>query len=248
MDDTNGLETTEWLTLAGSRMRDYYLGRALIYEVHAGETGALIAAYLHERLASVNDLVLGAMTDDERNTYFRIKITTDIDAARRDLARANETYKPWTLDIGDGQPRRITSGELHRELQKFKTVLQVPVSRTEPVTAHVAATPRERRSSPRRSRAPNSNDEGSESPRRCGCGCGQPVPAGKRRYVDDRHAGRTRIRRFRRSEVVRDELLEQAHLARNAIRRGADPALTLSILVWPPESAAHARRLLGAVS
>jgi hypothetical protein len=249
MNNTKEQATPERIALAGRARRVYYEGRAQVYEQHSGETGALCAVCLRERLAGVTDSVLGSMREDEVKTYFQIKIRVpDIDAARRDLARGNRTYKPWTMDIGDGRPRRITSGELHREIQKLKVGRHLHVRRTEPVTAHVATTPRERRSGPRRSRAPSSTNEGSEPPRRCGCGCGQAVPAGKRRYVDDRHAGRARIRRFRHSGAGPDELLEHARLARNAIRRGADPALTLSILVWPPESGDEARCLLGAAS
>lgn len=42
-----------------------------------------------------------------------------------------------------------------------------------------------------------------------------------------------------------DALLEQADFAYRAIREGADPYLTLSLLIWPSETAEDARRLLG---
>jgi hypothetical protein len=112
------------------------------------------------------------------------------------------------------------------------------------------------RRQPRRTQSSSRDgpDRPSDDPERrlevCRCGCGEPIPAGRRRYVDDAHSNRARQRRFKGREragrlEVSPELLERASLALNAIRRGSDPYLTLSVAVWPPETADEAREILG---
>jgi hypothetical protein len=54
-----------------------------------------------------------------------------------------------------------------------------------------------------------------------------------------------RSRAHRRHSGV-ENLDHMALLAIEAIRNGADPALTLSLVVWPPATADEARELLGA--
>jgi hypothetical protein len=87
----------------------------------------------------------------------------------------------------------------------------------------------------------------------CACGCGLAfAPLNPRkRFVDDQHRTRARVRRHRdrvRAAVadIRDPEFEAlGKLARDAIRAGADPYATLAVLVGFAESAGDARRILG---
>ena len=82
-------------------------------------------------------------------------------------------------------------------------------------------------------------------------GCGQPFEPKRRDSLycstPCRNAAKQRDYRSRHADVPA-ELLEQASLALDAIRKGADPYLTLSLVIWPPETADDARELLGAAA
>jgi hypothetical protein len=60
-----------------------------------------------------------------------------------------------------------------------------------------------------------------EEPRRCGCGCGQDVPAGKRAYVDDSHSNRAAQARWRQRHRVEAGPDEREQDALAAILRAA---------------------------
>jgi hypothetical protein len=55
--------------------------------------------------------------------------------------------------------------------------------------------------------------------RRCECGCAEPVPTGKRRFVDDLHSARTRKRRERERVFAARALLERERLVVEEICR-----------------------------
>ena len=110
--------------------------------------------------------------------------------------------------------------------------------RSIPVAAHVLATPREHRASPRRTRGPSSADDDGHLPQRCVCGCGEAVPAGKRRYVDDTHSNRARQRahKTRARAERRSPELRYRELVWQACRAGAlDGIDAIELLVWPSE-------------
>jgi hypothetical protein len=129
-----------------------------------------------------------------------------------------------------------------------------------PATPGSAARPREKPSRSRaRARSPGGDDDGPEPPllaaRSC-AGCGESFQPKRRAQqfcsaAPCRRARRARNERRRHraavaaaASLVPEELLDLARLARDAIREGADPALTLSVVIWPPLSEDEARVLL----
>jgi hypothetical protein len=136
-------------------------------------------------------------------------------------------------------PERILAGPLFR-----KSPADAPTVRVQALPGGHARKRRTRTKTAARSRS--SGDDGPLPPLAC-LGCGAGFASGGRSdrvYCDDGCRNRAKARRHR-ARVAADELESLARLARDAIRRGADPELTLSIVVWPPECADDARRLLG---
>jgi hypothetical protein len=87
----------------------------------------------------------------------------------------------------------------------------------------------------------------------CCDACGQPIEGRQQVRKENFHSGSCRSRQSRRVNAepfdkTSSALLEQAELARRAIRAGADPYLVLSVLIWPPDSPDDARRLVGAAA
>jgi hypothetical protein len=66
-----------------------------------------------------------------------------------------------------------------------------------------------------------------------------------KRFCGSTCRSRWNRRRPATEDLEHAALLELADLAWAAIRGGADPYLTLSVLLWPPESADEARELVG---
>lgn len=113
--------------------------------------------------------------------------------------------------------------------------------------------PRSRASASRRTASVGGKNPDREPPpplaRTCrGCGSNFETQESRRRYCDDKCKSRTLAAKHRAREHVTIEpdpvLLEHARLAREAIRRGSDPYITLSLLIWPTETADGARDLL----
>jgi hypothetical protein len=72
--------------------------------------------------------------------------------------------------------------------------------------------------------------------------CGRPLA---RVRSSKRFCGATCRSRWNRRRSAAESLDRMALLALEAIRNGADPYLTLSLIVWPPATADEARELLG---
>jgi hypothetical protein len=89
---------------------------------------------------------------------------------------------------------------------------------------------------------------GEPRPRSCE-GCGRLFTPTRPNRTHCSSTCRMRAYRARIAEPGLDgDLLEAAECAYDAVRAGCEPYLTLSILVWPPETADEARRLLAAAA
>jgi hypothetical protein len=84
-------------------------------------------------------------------------------------------------------------------------------------------------------------------------GCGQPIPGRVRVHPENYHGATCRSKAHRRPlaavETVHrapSALLALEPLLLRCVRGGADPYLTLSLVIWPPKSTHEARDLFAA--
>ena len=86
---------------------------------------------------------------------------------------------------------------------------------------------------------------GRRSCSRCG---GAVAPSRQDATFCGSDACKQRAYRTREREAFDPDLAERGDLAWDAIRAGADPELTLSMVLWPPATADDARALLAAAA
>ncbi len=157
--------------------------------------------------------------------------------AGREMARF--LAEPGWRRVRDRPPRRIS----WRPPKLTVTTAQAP-------RRPAGARPRERRAPTRaRARSPGDPDREPDPPLARQCAhCHAPLNGRRPQTRTCSTACRVALHRavdHARPRPDDDALLDQAALALDAIRRGADPALTLSVVLWPPETVEEAERLLG---
>jgi hypothetical protein len=228
-------------TGCGPARRAVYEGKASRYEQFGGQTGALIAAQLRAKLATLTDEQLGAMSSAQLEGFFHISIEVEsVDAARRDLNRGYKAER-HAATIG-------MAGELRMLTASRKAAAQG--GRTSPI-----ARPRERRPvSRRRSHSPpgrrSSADDGDPEPPPRSCAvCGGSL-TGKRRHAQT-CGPRCRVAKHRHAALTAAEraALERRYETALRLVKSLTPEqrpLLLAAVVWPTDvrlSASHLRKV-----
>jgi hypothetical protein len=139
------------------------------------------------------------------------------------------------------------------EFPKIRIRAQEPklanaLSSSSPKPAHPVARSRERRARTRTASAVSSGDDGPEPPLRACAGCGAELFGNRRsdrRYCGADCRNRAKARRHYERNTSCSQFTALGEFARDAIRDGADPELTLSLVVWPTPAI---RRALAEVS
>lgn len=197
----------------------------------------------------------GPLDQDERDRLHAEfpdfwRLTSDQILAAVDAGYTGDDVVRYALTL-DQAPNTGAADPVYRALRPPARMTSAPTVRIlTAATHHQVSRPRERRNGRRATggRASSSGDDGSEPPlaaRPC-AGCGASFVPSRR---DRRHCSpgcRVRAHRARpqHDAVDADGLLERARLAREAVRAGADPLGALTLVVWPPDDADTARRLL----
>jgi hypothetical protein len=216
----------------GPARRAVYEGKASRYERFCGRTGALIAAQLRAKLASLTDEQLGAMSPAQLDAFFHISIEVESPAAARsDLNRGYQAERRATATGMAGELRMLTTSR-RAAAQGGRTSLVARPRERRPVSRRRSQSPPGRRSS-----ADDDDPEPEPPPRSCAV-CGGSLK-GKRRHAQT-CGSRCRVAKHRRAALKAAEraALERRYEAALRLVRSLAPEerpLLLAAVVWPSD-------------